>query len=111
MMEMAGPSARSEMLGCRGMLVRRTSGLLDCEPTMHRTSVQLHRLGQTYGKPKRQQAGETTGDQSSAHGSNIASGDTGYAPSQSVDDAFVAVNVYQRALGAALAIAPSAAPA
>jgi len=97
------------MLRGRVVVVRRIGGLLDCETAMHRTGVQLHRLGQTDGKPERQHAGETTGDKSSAHESNIRWVQAGYALSHSVGDAFVAVNAYQGAVGAALAIAPSAA--
>lgn len=92
-MEVPGASVCREVSRCRSVAVRDDgTHLLNGEATVHRTGVQLHRLGQTHGEPQREHAGETTGDPMSAHASNIWWG-----------------IVYERAGGADLAIRPRAA--
>ena len=45
--------------------------LHDGEATVHGASMQLHRLGHTYGEPGRKHTGKTARDPVTAHGSNI----------------------------------------
>jgi hypothetical protein len=62
---------RRGMYRFRGLSARTGDGLLNRETTMHATCMQLRRLGQTYGEPEREHAGETSRDPVTTHGSKI----------------------------------------
>lgn len=64
-----GANVRCAVLGRRRVLDSRR--LHNREAAVHRTGVQLRRLGQTNGEPEREHAGETARDPIAVHGSNI----------------------------------------